>query len=374
MRQTLRFGRVAGIPVGAHWSALAIVVLVAVGLGSGVLAVAAPGAGRTAYWVAGALTGLLLMVSLLAHELAHALVAKRCGMEVESVTLWALGGVTQFRDEARTPRAEVVTAAAGPAASLLLGGLALAVTAVLPPGVPRAAVAWLAMMNLILGVFNLLPGSPLDGGRVLHGLMWSRHGDRARADAGAARAGYAIGMMLTFIGFVVIWVWNPLGGMWVVITGWYIAGAARGEIMSRAARRGLGGVLVRDVMTATPDLAPAWLTVQGLVDAVVLGSHQSVFPVVGFDGAPLGVVSLETLLAVPAERRGDTRVETLVAAQKPPRALSPDDDAAALLERPSRVGGLSAVVVEGGQVTGMITDADLGRALQQALLRPAAPV
>ncbi|MFI9592755.1 M50 family metallopeptidase [Nonomuraea sp. NPDC052265] len=374
MRQTLRFGRVAGIPVGAHWSALGIVALVVVALGSGVLATAAPGAGRTAYWVAGVVIGLLLMASLLAHELAHALTAKRCGMEVESVTLWALGGVTEFRDEARTPAGEVATAAAGPAASLLLSGLAFAVAAVLPPGVPRAAAAWLAMMNLILGVFNLLPGSPLDGGRVLHGLLWSRYGDRARADAGAARSGYGIGLALTFAGFMVIWVWSPLGGMWLVITGWYIAGAARSEILSRTARRGLGGVSVRDVMTATPDLAPAWLTVQGLVDTVVLGSHQSVFPVVGFDGAPLGVVSLESLLAVPAERRADTRVEALVMGQKPPRVLSPDDDAAALLERPSRTGGLRAVVVEGGLVTGMITDADLGRTLQQALLRPAAPV
>ncbi|MEU5868256.1 MULTISPECIES: site-2 protease family protein [unclassified Nonomuraea] len=374
MRQTLRFGRVAGIPVGAHWSALGIVALVVVALGSGVLAAAAPGAGRAAYWVAGVVIGLLLMASLLAHELAHALTAKRCGMEVECVTLWALGGVTEFREEARTPASEVATAAAGPVASLLLGGLAYAAAAVLPPGVPRAAAAWLAMMNLILGVFNLLPGSPLDGGRVLHGLLWSRYGDRHRADVGAARAGYGIGLTLTFAGFAVIWVWSPLGGMWLVITGWYIAGAARGEIMSRAARRGLGGVSVRDVMTATPDLAPAWLTVQGLVDAVVLGSHQSVFPVVGFDGAPLGAVSLESLLAVPAERRGETRVEALVATQTPPRVLSPDDDATALLERPSRTGGLRAVVVEDGLVTGMITDADLGRTLQQALLRPAATV
>ncbi|MCK2218966.1 site-2 protease family protein [Actinomadura sp. ATCC 31491] len=375
MRQSLRLGRVAGVPVGAHWSALGVVLLVAGVLGGVVLPAVAPGSGPAADWAAGVATGLLLMASLLAHELAHALVARRRGLEVVSVTLWVLGGVTEFRGEPPTPRIELETAVAGPVTSLALGGLALAGGTLLPATGPAGpAVSWLAAMNLLIGAFNLLPGSPLDGGRVLHALLWRHYGDRGRADAATARAGYGLGAGLSLLAFAAMWAWNWLAGLWLLVTGWYIMTAARGEATGRAARQGLGGVLVRDVMTADPDLAPSWMSVQDLVTGVVLGSRQSVFPVVGFAGTPVGALSLETLLAVPPARRAATRVGTLTGGRPAPRVVSPDDAAVTLLESAgpagTRGGPLPAVVVEGGRVVGMVTAADLGRMVQQALLKP----
>lgn len=365
MKQSLRLGRVASIPVGVHWSALVIVALIVFGLGSSVLPEFVPKQPQGRYWVAAAVTGALFMASLLAHEVAHALVAQRRGIRVSSITLWVLGGVTAFEQEMRSPRTELETSSAGPLTSLALSGLTLLAMVVMPrPSLLASSAGWLAAMNLALGVFNLLPGAPLDGGRVLHALLWWRYKDRGRADRSAARAGGAVGALLMMWGVMGMFAWNWLGGLWLLFTGWFIAGAAREELTAKLAREGLRDLRVREVMTADPDLASAWLRVADLIPSVVLASHQSVFPVVDFGGAPLGTVSLERLLTVPAERRSETRVDTLVAGRRPPRILAPDDDAAELLEGP-----VDALVVEGGRVVGMVTADDLERIVRQALLR-----
>ncbi|WP_067176490.1 site-2 protease family protein [Microtetraspora niveoalba] len=369
MKQSLRLGRVAGIPVGVHWSVLVIAALIAASLGGAVLPGAVPGQSPRLYWTLAVATAVLFLGSLLAHELAHALVARWRAVPVRSITLWLLGGVTEMEGEARTPRGELEISVVGPLTSLVVAGFAFLAAAFAPgPRLVLSALMWLALMNLLLGIFNMLPGAPLDGGRVLHSLVWWRTGDRVRADRAATRAGQGLGLLLIALGVAEVVFTSWSGGLWLMIIGWFLAGAAGGEMAARSAREGLEGVRVRDVMTPLPDVAPAWLDVEEFVSGVASRSRQTVFPVVAFGGDPIGSVTLETLAAVPPARRGSTRLGDLARPLPPGRVLGPDDDAAALLERPAS-GGLAAVVTEEGRVAGMVTAQDVARMVRLALLR-----
>ncbi|WP_433427722.1 site-2 protease family protein [Nonomuraea sp. CA-141351] len=368
MKGILPLGTVAGIPVRAHWSALGLAALIVAVLGGVVLPRAMPGLDHRHYWPVAVVAGGLFVASLLIHELAHALVARWCGLKTSSITLWGLGGSTELEEEAKNPRVELVVAAVGPLASLGIAALAFLTSLIMPRAtLPASAVVWLATMNLLLGLFNLLPGAPLDGGRVLHALLWWRSGDRSRADRGAARAGHMLGAALIAVGLFGTLLWGWLGGLWLLLLGCFIVAGARQELTFKVARVGLRGLLVREVMTPEPDLAPAWMTVGEFVEKVVLGSRQTVFPVVTFTGAPIGCVSLFNLMTVPRARRSVTRIETLTVTRRPVRVLASDDEAIRLLEQPIR--GLLIAVVEGGRLVGMVTSTDLDRILGQALLR-----
>ncbi|GHE25906.1 putative zinc metalloprotease Rip3 [Streptosporangium violaceochromogenes] len=357
----------AGIPVGIHWSTLLVVALIMAVLGTAVLPVGGPGVSRGLYWAVAAITATAFVASLLAHELAHALVARRRGVRVRSITLWVLGGVTELDDEAGTPRAEAEISVAGPLVSLALAAVAyLALLVFHGPPLILSAVTWFAFVNAVLGVFNLLPGAPLDGGRVLHAFLWWRYHDRFRADRTAARAGQTLGMVLVAAGILQTVMWSPVGGLWTVLIGWFMAGAARSEAFGHAARDGLAGLRVRDVMTPDPDLAPAWLTVEDFVSSVALGSRQLVFPVVDFSGAPTGSVSLETVLGLPPERRAAVHVAEVARRLPPDHVLTPEEPAERILRQSAAP---VVLVTENGRVTGMITSADLTRVLLQAALR-----
>ena len=192
MKQSVRLGRVAGIPVGLHWSVVVILALIAEILGASVLPGVIPHRAASAYWIMAITGALLLLASLLAHELAHALTARRKAVEVRSITLWVLGGFTELGGEPKTPGAELQIALAGPATSVAaaaaFGATALATARVGGLEVVTAVLFWLAVMNAVLAVFNMLPGAPLDGGRVLKALLWRHYGDQARADRLAASA------------------------------------------------------------------------------------------------------------------------------------------------------------------------------------------
>src|SRR6185312_3977604 len=206
VRSTIPLGRIAGIPVGMHWSALIGIALLGQLVGLTVLPSMAPGLSAGAYWLAGGLAALGLGGSLLTHELAHAVVARRAGLGVRRITLWLLGGVSELVGQPSEAAAEVRIALVGPVTSLGLGGLLGAAMVVARDlAVPSAVVAtlsWLATMNILLGVFNLLPGTPLDGGRVLHGLLWRHTGNRERATRAATTSGQVLGALLAGTGIL----------------------------------------------------------------------------------------------------------------------------------------------------------------------------
>ncbi|HCU91366.1 MAG TPA: hypothetical protein DHU96_00815, partial [Actinobacteria bacterium] len=233
MKQSIRLGRVGGIPVGVHWSVIVIVGLIAAILGGQVLPQMAPGQSTTAYWAVAIPGALLFVLALLAHELAHAFVARRAGVPVRSITLWALGGVSELGGEPPTARADLRIAAAGPATSLLAGGvfwgLAVLLDLAAGPAIGVAALGWLAIMNVLLAAFNLLPGAPLDGGRILRAALWMHHGDRSRAARTAAGAGRIVGGILVGLGLAELWIWSSLGGLWLMLIGFFLITAASAE-------------------------------------------------------------------------------------------------------------------------------------------------
>jgi len=240
MKQTVPLGRVAGIRVGMHWSVLVMVIMIAWLLGGQVLPSMTPHQAAVAYWAVAVPCAAAFMAALLAHELAHSLVARRYGVPVTSITLWALGGVSELGGQPPTARAELRIAAAGPATSLaaglIFGGLAAAVRAGDGPGLAVAALGWLAAMNVLLAGFNLLPGAPLDGGRILRAFLWRRTGDRVRAAQSAAAAGRAVGGALMIIGLGEVLFWADAGGLWLALIGVFVMSAAVAEATAETAR------------------------------------------------------------------------------------------------------------------------------------------
>ncbi len=375
MKQSVRLGRVAGIPVGVHWSVMVIIALIAEILGANVLPGIISHQPASAYWIVAIAGALLFVASLLAHELAHALVARRKAVPVRSITLWVLGGVTELGGEPRTPGAELQIALAGPATSVVaacvFGAAALGTGKIHGLDVVTAALFWLAMMNALLAVFNMLPGAPLDGGRVLKALVWRRYGDGARADRLAARAGRCVGIAIAAAGVAEFVVWRNFGGLWLVLIAWFLVSAAGAEEGAARASDVMAGVRVSDIMTPGPDIAPAWSTAEDFIERVARHSHQSVFPVVDFDGALVGAVSLDHLARLHPIQRSELRLDRVATAVPPPYRVAPDESAASLFARPPLLGELAAVVLSGGRVIGTVTTDDLRRALRLTPLRGA---
>jgi Zn-dependent protease len=369
MRQTVPLGRIAGIPVRASWSAIVTLAVIMDLLATGALPAAVPRQPEAVYWSVGAAAAVAFLASLLAHELAHALVARRDGIKIRSVTLWMLGGVTQLDGNPGTPRADLQIALAGPAASLLTGavflGAAIAISAAHGPRIAAAASMWLALMNGVLAAFNLLPGAPLDGGRVLRAALWHHWADRQRAERGAASAGRVIGTMLAALGVAEVLLTRDLvGGLWLVLLGWFMTSAAAAEQGAAAARALLAGVRVADVMTPDPDLAPAWLTAAAFISRFSGRSGQTAFPVIAPGGGLTGIVTVARLGRVPAQSRGDVLLGQLGMPVPEEYLAEAADPAAPLLDREPLDGEVVAVVAEDGQITGLVTAENMQQALR----------
>jgi Zn-dependent protease len=369
MIASIRFGRIAGIPVGASWSALLIALLFAWSLGGDLLPAQVPGLVPAAYWLAGAAGAGLFLASLLAHEIGHALVARRAGLRVRGITLWLLGGVAQLEDEPASPRDELRVAIVGPAISLALAGAfgvaAAALSVVGAPALLVVMAAWLALGNVALGVFNLLPAAPLDGGRVLRGLLWRRHGNRVRAAVTATRAGVWVGTGLVAYGLLGAFTGWGIGTLWTALVGWFLVIAARQERELALLGGGLDhGLRAAQVMTPAPAVAPAWFTVDAFLRNYVEPWQAAALPLRGFDGHPAGVVTAAALYAVPADRRHIVRAGDVAIPMSALVLVGPDEPVADLATR--LAGGRTvAAVVSGGQLLGLITAADLARAAGQ---------
>ena len=377
MKQTVRLGRVVGIPVGAHWSVAVILVIIAELLAVAVLPAAFPHQSAALYWAVAGIAAVVFLASLLAHELAHAVVARRNGVGVRSITLWMLGGMAELDADAPSAGADLRIALAGPAASLVAGlvlfGAGAAIGAAGGPRVAVAAATWLAVMNVVLAVFNLLPGAPLDGGRVLRAALWRLYGDRERADRSAARAGRVLGAALIGLGVGELLAFRSFSGLWLMLIGWFLITAAVAEEKATAAKAALAGVRVADVMTADPELAPGWENVSEFIGRVAARSRQDAFPVVGPDGGLAGVVLASELARVPAADRARLRLDQVALAVPPGYRAAPDDPAAPLLTRRPLGGRVAAVVLAGGHVMGLVMVSDLQRALRWRTLTGARP-
>lgn len=348
MRPTLHFGRIKGIEIGAHWSLLVIGAIFVSTLASGILPDLQPDAGGS-YWAAAIIAVGFFFGSILAHELAHSLVAIRRGQRVEGITLWLFGGVARLKDEAKDARSELLVALAGPATSILLGGafigLAFALDAILSEGslLPTVA-AWLGVVNIVLAVFNLLPGAPLDGGRVLSAVLWMWRKDRRRAQITAARVGRVLGYALVALGILAVMTNSDYGSLWTVLIGWFVLEASRGEeVQARIAQR-VDGRNVDDVMSAPPPEVHDWATVGQLTELV--GEPEPAHVVLtDFGGTPRALVERGLLRNVAPATPLRERAIPLARLAAVARGTSLHD----ALGR-----GLPVVVVDGARIVGVI--------------------
>lgn len=356
-------GWVSGFPIRVNWSVLVILWLFTWSLAV-TLPETAGGYSTVVYWVAGACGALVLLASLLAHELAHAVVARRVGVNVLGVTLWLFGGVTRLGGEAKTPRTALWIAISGPAVSLALSGVfgcAAALSTTVTEPLVTGVLWWLAVVNLVLGLFNLLPGSPLDGGQVLRSLLWRRHGDPVRAAVGAARAGRVLAFALIALGLLEFVTATTLAGVWLAFIGWFIYTAARADEDQAMTREALAGVRVADAMTADPRTAPGGITVADFIERYLLGDRHSAYPVAGPDGSIIGLVTLEQLRGVAPGRRSDTPISEVAARLDQVTTAGSREPITELLKRLAVDGQRRALVVDGGRLVGIVTAHDLAR-------------
>jgi Zn-dependent protease/predicted transcriptional regulator len=375
MRTTIPLGRWAGIPVGLNWTVLLTIAFIAQAMALSALPAAVPRQPTAAYWGAGVAVGVVFLAALLAHELAHAVIARRHGVRVERITLWLLGGTTVISDQAPSAKTELRIAAAGPLTSLAAGGvfilLGLAAGQFGSPELVIASLGWLGGANILLAAFNLLPAAPLDGGRLLHAVLWRRSGDRRRATAAVAVAGRGLGMMLVALGMVQLLFGGLLAGMWLGLVGWYLTTAASAEQTGSLLREQLAGVTVRDVMDE-PLVAPSWLTVEAFLDRVASYAGRRAFPVVDFTNHPCGVLTLRDLVRLTPQQRLNTRVADVCRPLAQIPVAAPDDLLLDVLAG-RRARSDLILVVDHDQLVGVVTSTDIARVMELAALRRTPP-
>lgn len=371
MRETIRLGHLAGVRVGVHWSVLVIFLLITLGLAAGRFPVLYPERAPAEYLVAGLVAGLLFLLSLLAHEVSHALVARRNDVEVEGITLWMLGGVANLMGRARTAGAELRISGVGPLVSVILAAVFFTVLLGLQAagvgGLTVGVLRWLAIINLVLAVFNLFPAAPLDGGRVLTAFLWKRRGDRYSAAITAARAGRAFGLFLVAAGFVMFV--SGVGGLWLILIGGFLTLVAGAEEKQLQMEDALGDVQVRDVMTSAPTAAPADLTVQDFLENYVFRHRFSSFPLLDSDDRPIGLVTLNRVKQVPPDDRSRVAVGDVACSGDDLVAVSPGDALSDVLQQLSGCSDGRAVVVDSGRLVGILSPSDISRQLQVMDLR-----
>ena len=372
MNENISLGRIAGIHVGFNWSLLVIAALIAWSLATSFLPSTAPGHTSGAYWAAGVISALVFLASLLAHELAHSIVAMRRGVKVEGITLWLFGGVSRFSSDTNSPGTQALFTFVGPLTSLALGVLfyviSIAAGGGAHPGLVAATLSWLGYINISLGVFNLVPAFPLDGGRLLQSLIWLRTGDRLRATRIAARIGMGFAYLLIAYGLATfVFAGSLIGGVWSVFLGWFLLSAARSEEAGGLIRQALSGISVRDVMTPNPVQAPETITVEDALHGYVLASRHSTFPTHDSGGRLSGLLTLAALKNVAPEARTTTLVKDVACPLDSVSTASPADPVTNLLGVSDGCSEGRTLAVDGGRLVGIISPSDLSKLLQRSL-------
>ena len=377
MTESFRLGRIAGVDIGLSWTVIVVFGLVTAGLAAGRFPETYPELWVGAYAAAGVAAGLLFFSSLLAHEVSHAVVARRNGIGVDGITLWLLGGVARLTGEPRDADADLRIAAIGPVTSVVLAAAFISIRWGLwwagLRGIALGVFEWLALMNAVLAAFNLVPAAPLDGGRILRALLWRWRGDRTMAAVAAARAGRSFGWLLVMVGAVDLFAGGTLGGPWLILVGWFIASAAAAEERDAVVSSVLSGVRVAAVMTADPAVAPADISVETFLDDYVFPRHHSTFPLVGARGDLVGLATLNRVKQVPSEARRSTPVRAVAADATEVPVVTPDDLVTDVLPRMTRAADGRALVVASGRLVGIVSPLDIVRRLELAGLQPQVP-
>ena len=364
MKGSFRLGNIAGIDIRINYTWIFIFVFISWSLAQGFFPQSYPGWSTTTYWATGVIAALLLFASVLAHELSHSLTARSRGMSVNSITLFIFGGVSNLEDEPEEPKVELVMSMVGPLTSLGLAGAFWGFLQLVgDQQSPVAAILfYLALVNGLLGVFNLLPGFPLDGGRVLRSFLWQRTGSIVIATNIAATVGRFIGWGMVGFGIFQLLSGNFVGGLWLAFIGWFLASMADASRREMIMRQHLKGVKVSEVMDSEIEAINPTTSVQQLVDDIIHQRHRRAAPVAD-EGRVIGIVTVSDLKNLPQDKWQDTSVRDIMT-REPLYSVKPDDELDKAVKLITRHDVNQLLVLEKERLVGMLNRADLISHLQ----------
>jgi Zn-dependent protease/CBS domain-containing protein len=369
VQPSIRLGRILGIPIGLHYSWIIIALLITLSLSGHFRGVHSDWTSGVV-WTAALVTALLFFASIVAHELSHALMARARGIPVRSITLFALGGVALMERDANSAKTEFWVAIVGPIASYAIGIACLLLASGLgwvpgaeAPTAPSAVLLWLGYINVLLATFNLLPGFPLDGGRVLRAILWGITGNGDRALRLAARAGQVVAFAFIAFGLFGFFAAGQFGGLWLAFIGWFLMEAAQASYLQGAVVEGLRGVRVADVMTADCAMLDSRLTVQAFVDDYLLRTGRRCF-MVQDRGRILGLVTPADVKHIERERWAYTPITEAMRPMTELRTIRGDMSAVDALGLMGREDINQLPVVSDGHVEGIITRGHIVQFLQ----------
>jgi Zn-dependent protease/CBS domain-containing protein len=363
LKNSFRLFTVRGIHVGIHVSWLIIFVLLTWSLAVGYFPSAIPGIEATLAWVLGVVASILLFTSVLIHELAHSFVAKSRGLEVSSITLFIFGGVSNLASEPQSARTEFWVAVVGPITSFVIAAVSFGIALVMPTDELQALFGYLAIVNALLGGFNLIPGFPLDGGRVLRSIAWGITGSLRRATEIAVGAGQIVGGLFILWGVIQIFGGNLINGLWIAAIGWFLQNAASSSLGQVVLMERLKDVTVANVLRPDTATITRQATVADLIEDYLLPGNRRAVPVE--DGGRLvGMVTLGDIKDVPVEARDATQIGTVMGGREGLITVRPSE---ALADAVGKLTGrdLEQVpVMDGDRFVGILTRADVMRQLQ----------
>jgi Zn-dependent protease/CBS domain-containing protein len=369
MQPQIRLGKIFGIQIGLHYSWLIIALLITLSLSANFHGTN-PEWPEAVIWAAALITGLLFFGAIILHELSHALVAQARGLPVRSITLFALGGVAQIEKDAADAKTEFWMGIAGPIMSVVIGVICLALAKAggwvpeLPPDRPAMAVlVWLGYINLMLAAFNMIPGFPLDGGRVLRAILWWVMGDANRATRIAATTGQAVAIGFMVIGLFRFFGGAGFGGLWLAFIGWFLLDAARAALAHLELTTGLQGVRVRDVMGDDCTAVDPQSTLEDFVDQYLMRTGRRCF-VVKQNGQTIGIITPHDVRGVDRSQWRSTTVREVMRPVAELRTVTPDTPVIEALQMLGRGDVNQLPVMSNGRLEGMLTRSNVLRLLE----------
>ncbi|NIO76564.1 MAG: hypothetical protein GTN69_11940 [Armatimonadetes bacterium] len=365
MTSGIRLGTIMGIPIRLDYSWFIIFGLVALSLSFGFFPAALPKMPVYHYLLLGLVTTLLFFGSVLLHELAHSYVAIRRGLPVSSITLFIFGGISALEEEPKSPRVELQMAIIGPLTSLVLAVVFFLIAwgSAAQKSHVWATATQLWWINAFVGVFNLLPAFPLDGGRVLRSIVWQVTGSLRKATLAASAVGQGFGYVLIGLGIVSFFAGGVMSGIWVAFIGWFLLNAAQSSHQQTMLQEALSGIPVSELSLAEMPIVAPDMSVQAFVDEYLLRRPENLFPI-GGDGRPLGAVGIEEVQNLPKEEWGTSAVSQIVRAFRDNEVIAHDADAWEAVQRLGQADCECQFVMRGEQLQGVLTRTGVVRWIQ----------
>ena len=365
--RAIRLIKIAGVQIEIDYSWLFVFVLVLWSLAAGYFPQAYPGYSESQYWTIGLVAALLFFSSVLFHELCHAIMGNRLGENIDRITLFIFGGMAHLTGEPKSAGDEFKIAAIGPLSSLVLGLffwiVANAMRVGAAPSLWTAVFHYLAFINLALALFNLLPGYPLDGGRLLRAALWKRWGNIERATARAADWGSTIAWGLMAMGALEIFGGALVGGLWLIFIGLFLRGAAASGYQGTMVEQTLQRIRVGDIMTSSPVTLNSQMAVSDAVENYFLRLGHGGFPVVA-EGSVVGILSLPLVSKCPPEERGSKKVADIMRPLDPSIEIDPSASALAAMHKMNDASSGRLIVLVDGKFVGLITLSGITRFVQ----------